>query len=64
MSRRKLRRQGTRTLCETLRFVHDVNAEVAGDPKASAKDRKESAETAEKARQDGLDWGCTWAERA
>jgi hypothetical protein len=64
MSRRKLRRQGTRTLCETLRFVHDVNVDVASDKTAKPDERKEAAETAEKARQDGLAWGCTWAERA
>jgi hypothetical protein len=51
-------------LCEALRYIHDVNVEVAGDASASSKDRKEAAETAEKARQDGLSWGCTWAERA
>ena len=64
MTRRKLHKQGTRMLCETLRFIHDVNVETASDARASAKDRKEAAETAEQARQDGLGWGCTWAERA
>ena len=64
MPQSQTRKQGTKMLCETLRFIHDVNVDVARDPTASANDRRDAAATAEKARKDGLAWGCTWAERA
>jgi hypothetical protein len=57
------KRVGTRMLCEMLRFVHDSNVEIASDTTATVADRKDAAETAEKARQDGLSWGCGWAQR-
>ncbi len=64
MTPRRLNRQGTRMLCEALRFIPDVNVEIAGDARAKPEDRKDAAATAKKAREDGLKWGCGWAERA
>jgi hypothetical protein len=64
MPKPRIRKQGTKMLCETLRYIYDVNIETVRDKNASAKDRKEARATADKARRDGLAWGCTWAERA
>lgn len=64
MPQKPIQKKGTRLLCETLRFVHDMNKDIAKDRTTSPRDRADAAATAEKARQDGLSWGCTWAERA
>lgn len=68
MARRRPKqvRNGTKALCGMLEFIHDVNVEEAraavkaGDEAAA----REAAATAEKARKDGLSWGCSWAQRA
>jgi hypothetical protein len=64
MTPRRVQKQGTRTLCETLRFINEVSVDIAKDQRNSSADRKAAAAVAEKARRDGVSWGCTWAERA
>ena len=51
-------------LCAALRLVHELNVEVAKDTTQTTAERNTAAKNAEKARKDGLWYGCPWAERA
>ena len=63
MTPKSVRRQGTRALCETLKFVNEANTDIAMAPPggASEKDRAESAKAAKQSRSDARKWGCSWA---
>ena len=58
---KKKKGKGTKALCGALKEIHDLNMDIAGDKKASKKDRQEAAYNASQARQDGKAWGCSWA---
>jgi hypothetical protein len=50
-------------LCHVLKGVYDWNKEIASNPKNSERDRAQARDGANRAREDGERWGCTWAER-
>lgn len=59
--------QGTQALCEMLKFINEVNTDIATDSRSprhggpSAKERRDAAHTAEQSRRDAKGWGCSWA---
>ena len=61
MAKKKAKGKGTKALCSALKEIHDLNMEIAGDKKASKKDRQEGAYNAAQAQHDGQSWGCGWA---
>ena len=50
-------------LCAALRLVHDLNVEIAEDPKQSTSERKSAAGNAARAKEDAGRYGCVWAQR-